>query len=395
MTARMAERAKFAGVVSRFWTGLALAAALGLSGCAHGDSAVFDGNGAPAGDQSASAPVYTPPPAALAASGTYQPVTLGNVTAPVATITPLNIETGVDTGTAVSKTAAALRAKVTDLQASIRQNAQQLADLRNAGATSASAFHEYKAHITTRLQVGTTRGNPELVSAWNEAQSSLDQLTGNINGLNALAKAVAADASTAHYSLDQIEAALNVSGAVDEDHRQLRVLEDETDQTIVLIDRLVTEVSDAVQRQTAYVANERANLTTLASAIKNGEFYGVDLGSPMMAAASAPGSNMASASGTPLVVIRFDRPDVDYQQILYAALRQTLQVRPNAGFSVVAVAPTKGSAAAVQLAQTAAHRYAEEVLRTMNDMGVPTSRLTVASSTDPSVSVSEVRIFVR
>ena len=57
-----------------------------------------------------------------------------------------------------------------------------------------------------------------------------------------------------------------------------RVLEDETNQTIVLIDRLLKAASEDTQRQTAYAANERANLTTLAGAIKNGELYGADLG---------------------------------------------------------------------------------------------------------------------
>ena len=146
--------------------------------------------------------------------------------------------------------------------------------------TRRRAYHEAKAHITTRLQVGTTRGNPELVSEWNTAQTALDQPAGNINGLNALGAAVASDASTAHYALDQITATFNVSGAVDEDHRQLSVLEDETNQTIVLIDRLLKEVSDDVQRQTAYVANERSNLTVLASSIKNGELYGAESGRP-------------------------------------------------------------------------------------------------------------------
>ena len=210
----------------------------------------------------------------------------GSSIAPVATITPVSIDPGSDTGTAVSKTIASLRTQVSGLQGSLSQNAQRLADLRNAGAEAATAYHEAKAHITTRLQIGTTRGNPELVNEWNTAQAALDQLSGDINGLNALGTGVAGDASTAHYSLDQITATFNVSGAVDEDHRQLSVLEDETNQTIVLVDRLLTEVSDDVQRQTAYVANERANLTTLASAIKNGELYGADLGSPMMSASA-------------------------------------------------------------------------------------------------------------
>ncbi len=393
MTAKTAERARVWGASSRIFSTLVIVAGLGLSGCADVDNMMFGDTGTSSDNtqQSSAAPEAAAPtdvgslPAMNAgASGTV---------APVATITPVPIEPGSDTGTAVSKTIASLRAQVSALQSSLMQNAQRLADLRNSGADSASAYHEAKARITTRLQVGTTRGNPELVSQWNVAQAALDQLTGNINGLNALGTSVANDASKAHYALDQITATFNVSGAVDEDHRQLSVLQDETNQTIVLVDRLLTEVSSDIQRQTAYVANERANLTVLASAIKNGELYGADLGAYPMAS-STSGSTFAY-SGTPLVVIRFDHAHVDYQQILYAALTQALQSRPGAGFSIVAVSPTRGTAVAVQLAQTAAHNHAQEVLRSMTDMGVPAARMTIASATDPSATSSEVRVYVR
>ena len=198
--------------------------------------------------------------------------------------------------------------------------------------------------------------------------------------------------STAHFALDQIGATFNVSGAVDEDHRQLPLLEDETNQTIVLIDRLLKEISDDMQRQTAYVANERTNLTILAGAIKSGELYGGAVG---LRRCGSAGNRQFASSGTPLVVVRFDRPNVDYQQILYAALNQALQTRPNANFQVVAVSPTRGNAASVQIAQTTARRHAQEVMRSMTDMGVPASRLNVASTTDPAATASEVRVFVR
>jgi len=394
MADKITGQSEGSSVSSRIFSALVLVAGLGLAGCADVDTMLFGDTGTtPDNGQSQASPapaptqpLYASPPAT---SG-------GNSIAPVATITPVSIDLGNDTGTAVSKSIASLRAEISSLQGSLAQNAQRIADLRNSGADSAAAYHEAKARITTKLQVGTTRGNPELVSQWNTAQMALDQLAGNINGLNALGTAVASDSSTAHYALDQITATFNVSGAVDEDHRQLSVLEDETNQTIVLIDRLLTEVSDDVQRQTAYVANERANLTTLASAIKNGELYGADLGTPtMVASVAGPAGSALAYSGTPLVVIRFDHPDVDYQQILYAALNQALQTRPGAAFAVVAVSPTRGTVTAVQLAQTAAHRHAQEVMRTMTDMGVPATRLAVASATDPSATSSEVRVFVR
>lgn len=375
-----------------------LAAGLALASCSDMDEALFGDNTA---TSSAAAPTTAPAPSDTAMAGTLPAETgtqesgLGNSLAPVATISPVTIAPGRDTGTAVSKTVQQLRNQISGLQDKLVANAQKLADLRNAGATAAGSYHEAKARITTRLQIGTTRGNPELVGEWNDAQSSLDSLTGNINALNALGNDVVADSSTAHYVLNQINATFNVSGAVDEDHRQLSLLEDETNQTIVLVDRLLKEVSADVQRQTAYVANERANLTILASAIKNGELYGADLAAPMGTAGAMPSSAQMATAGTPLVTIRFDHPNVDYQQILYTALNQALQNRPSADFQVVAVSPTRGTAASVQLAQTAAERHAQEVLRSMTDMGVPASRLAVASSTDPSASSSEVRVFVR
>ena len=257
------------------------------------------------------------------------------------------------------------------MQGKIVSAASQLADLNSAAAQYAGAYHDDKGKITTRLQIGTTRGNPELIGQWNSAQSTLDSLTGNINSMNTLGTQIADISSRAHYILNTIQATYNVSGAVDEDHRQLSVLEDETNQTIVLIDRLLKEVSDDIQRQTAYVANERANMTTLASAIKNGELYGAGLGTSIT---PAPAYGPA-VTGAPLVTIRFDHANVDYQQILYTALNQALQARPNATFAVVGVSPTRGTASAVQMAQTAAQRHAQQVLRSMTDMGVPGARL--------------------
>jgi hypothetical protein len=336
MTAKMTGQSEGSSVSWRIFSALALVAGLGLAGCADVDSMLFgDSETAPDESQSQASPAPAPTSYAKYAN---VPVTSGSTAAPVATITPVSIEPGSDTGTAVSKSIASLRSQVSGLQGSLAQNAQRLADLRNSGAESVAAYHEAK---------------------------------------------------------DQITATFNVSGAVDEDHRQLSVLEDETNQTIVLIDRLLTEVSGSVQRQTAYVANERANLTVLNSAIKSGELYGADLGTSAMSASATGSGNMFAYSGTPLVVIRFDHRDVDYQQILYAALNQALQTRPGAAFAVVAVSPTRGTATAVQLAQTAAHRHAQEVMRTMTDMGVMASRLTAASATDPAATSSEVRVFVR
>lgn len=380
----------------------ALSVGFGLAGCGTVDDALFGADSALFGSDQGAARSQPSDQSQAATPGTLPGTMPGSVSSAVGgaatagaglTITPISVEPGSDTGTAVSKTAAALRGQLSGLQEKIVSAAQSLSNLKDAAAGYAGSYQGAKAQITTRLQIGTTRGNPELVSQWNVAQSALDSLSGNINSLSALGTEVADDASTAHYILSTAQATMNVSGAVDEDHRQLVVLQDEAQQTTVLTDRLLREVSDNIQRQTAYVGNERANLTTLAAAIKDGELYGSNLGSAMTAAPASYGA--AGLGGTPLVSIRFDHPHVDYQQILYSALAQALQAQPSATFSVVAVSPTRGTMAAVQLAQSAAQRHAQEVLHSMTDMGVPGARLAVSSSTDPTASAPEVRIFVR
>ena len=402
MTMKLAGRAAISGVSSRILVALVLVTALGLTGCADVDSMLFGDSGsepeAPGPVASTTQSPFASPSTASTSTPTSAPAN-APAAAPssgfgtVATITPVAIEPGSDTGTGVNKTVASLRSQVSTLEGSLQSSSQRYNELRGSGAGAANTYYEARAHITSRLQVGTTRGNPELVSEWNRAQAALDQLSTNINSLNTLGGTVANDANAAHYALDQIAVTFNVAGAVDEDHRQLSVLQDETNQTIVVIDRLLTQVSADIQRQTAYVANERANLTTLASAIKNGELYGADLSAPMFS--TGKGVRSYATTGAPLVVIRFDKANVDYQQILYAALTQALQSRPGASFSIIAVSPTRGNVTSVQLAQTAAHRHAEEVLRSMTDMGVPASRLAVASQTDPGISSNEVRVFLR
>ncbi|MGZ5922286.1 MAG: hypothetical protein ACXWLT_11025 [Rhizomicrobium sp.] len=377
------------GLKSGLLLACVLTAGLGLTACSDLDN-MFDDSNSDISASDAASPTATGGTAMPAPTAEAPPIAGGG--APVATITPVAIDPGSDTGTQVNKTIQTLRNQMSGLETKLAANAARLADLRNNGAAAAGAYQESKARITTRLQVGTTKGNPELVSEWNSAQSSLDTLSANINQLNALGTDVTGDSSSAHFVLDQIGATFNVSGAVDEDHRQLSLLEDETNQTIVLVDRLLKETSDNIQRQTAYVASERSNLAVLSNSIKNGELYG---GTPGLSAAAASNNLQFAATGTPLVVVRFDRPNVDYQQILYAALNQALQSRPNSSFQVVAVSPTRGNAASVQIAQTTARRHAQEIMRSMTDMGVPASRLNVASSTDPSATASEVRVFVR
>ena len=309
----------------------------------------------------------------------------------------LSVTGGRATGTSVGAKVESLRNELRSLQDTMVGQTSRVNTARAEATANARDYHATRAAITARLQRGTTPGNPELVSQWNTAQAQLDAVSADINAMSGLSTDIATNASTANYLLEATAATFSLSGAVEDDHRQLRILQDEVRQTTVLIERLLTELRDDIARQTTYVANERSSLTTLANAIKAGELFGSGLAvsniaPPAATAAAAP----APAAGTPaLVTIRFDRPDVQYQQALYTALSRALEVRPAAQFDVVAVSPAAGSPDRVQLAQSQSRRNAETVVRTMNEMGLPADRIRLSATTRGDVTANEVRVYVR
>ena len=180
----------------------------------------------------------------------------------------------------------------------------------------------------------------------------------------------------------------------------MRRLEDEVNRTVVFIDRLLNELSNDINRQTGYLGNERRNLTTMSIAIKNGERYGASLVNRAFAQTeiktrAAVRSGKRRANSRPLVVIRFDRPNVAYQQALYNAISRAVERKPEAAFDLVAVSPKAGTPSARILNTTAAKRNAEGVLRTLTDMGLPASRVNLTAANSATARSNEVRLYVR
>jgi hypothetical protein len=288
---------------------------------------------------------------------------------------------------------AQLTGKVSDLR-------QRLDATRAGSAASATNYHTHKAEITSRLQLGTTPGNPVLVERWNEAQTSLTSVEQAIPSLSSLQSDAADEAAFGKFLLSTVQATFGLSGAVDADHRILRELEDSVYQSLVDLDRMITAVTDEINRHNLYVSNERQNMTTLALGIKNGELYGTNIATRSFtlveaAAASAAAAGPGVPAGQdPLVIIRFDRENVPYQQALYNAVSQALVAKPDAVFDLVAISPNRGNAAQAALNSTAARRNAEGVLRTLTDMGVQPSRVNLMADTR-DVTNNEVHLFVR
>lgn len=399
--------------IRRSHLGVAMAALL-LSGCSYVSSTAdsvwsslsgedsgssSSGGSKPSSGGSGTVIAIPPAPAELNPQptlGARQPPALGNGSYAAPAVTP-----GSPTGTLVGAKVQSLRGDLQRLQDDINRQNGGLQQLRQEMARDAASYYSMVGAINSRLQIGTTPGNPELVAQWNQAQVALDHMSNDIAKLNSLSNQAASDSSLAAYILESVKAAYGLQGAVDEDHRQLGLLESDVNRTVVLIDRLLNALSDDISRQTAYVNNERSNLVTLSLAIKNGELYGQSLANRAFsdaapAALPARGRPVSGAAEhRPLVVIRFDRPNVDYEQALYTAVKHALDRRPNAGFDVIAVAPTTGGPGQVALRTDAVKRNAQSVMRSLTNMGLPANRIGLSATTSAAVQGNEVQIYVR
>ena len=313
------------------------------------------------------------------------------------------------TGTVVSQKVDELNGSLGNLQRKVAGITSELSGLQGQNESKASEYYAAVATVNTQLQSGTTPGNPRLVKRLSDAEASLDNLGSTVIHLNQIAADTAQTASEAAFLLEETRAAYNLSGAIEEDHVDLAQLEDAINNTVVVIERVLNNVNDDITRTSTYLSSERNNLRTLSLAVSNGDLYGKSLsdrpfssaGSFIQASADAGapvnGAQAANLSGgaRPLVKIRFDRPDVDYEQPIYMAVNEALQRYPDARFDLVAVHPTQGNAAEVAIESTRARRNAERVLRTLTQMGLALDRINLSYSESAEAATNEVHLYIR
>ncbi|MAH83908.1 MAG: hypothetical protein CBB68_06035 [Rhodospirillaceae bacterium TMED8] len=313
---------------------------------------------------------------------------------------PTGVTPGQSTGTFVGAKVKELRSELQRLQGNISQQNGELQKLRSQLVSNSRRYHGTIAAVNARLQVGTTPGNPILIQQFKSAQTDLNRLAQDVATMNTLANAIGSSSTMSAFLSESAKSALTISGAVDEDHQQLAILEDEVNRTDVLIDRLSKEVAGDVRRQTNYVTTEQANLNLTSAGIKSGEIYGGSLLNVAMASASgglqvSAGPPRTTKNRRPLVVIRFDRNDVKYQRVLYNAVSRVLEKRADAVFDLVAVAPDSGGKARVALNSNKARRQAEGVLRSLIEMGLPPARVAIAAKTSSGTRINEVHLYIR
>ena len=298
-----------------------------------------------------------------------------------------------------------LHGELLSMETLVNKHDSELSALQISGDNIAGQYYSLTGILSAQLQSGTTPGNPEMVDIWNKAGTQLENLAASSKELGMLAGDVANTASKASFLLDATQATFGLSGAIEEDHENLTALEDLVNQDIVRINRMLNVINDEINRRNSYLRTERLNMQTLSLAVANGELYGHSMSSRLFSrvADSQDKTKVAGSFGQapvvkskrPLVIIRFDRPNVQYEQPLYTALSQAMNKYPTAQFDVVAVSPQGPNPAETALASAESRKHSEAVLRAMTQMGVPTNRIHLGKATTPGLSSSEVHLFIK
>ena len=303
----------------------------------------------------------------------------------------------------VSKKIAAIEAKLRQIQKNIKRASDSFHDLKNRTAEEADRYYEYTARIRARLQNGTTPGNPELTEMWKQASALLAGSDKNMSETAKLSSEMVRAKNELDSLIETVRETFSVPGAMEIDHENLKQLEDESNQTIISLNRLSSELAKKITNLQSYFAAESRNVNALSTEIQTGRVANGNV--PRQAEAPAAPARQteqayipsaidlpdADLTGRrPLMIIRFDKRRVDYEQSLYKAVKAALDKRPKTRFEVVAISPADTRSGVFEAAKNA-----DAVRESLLAMGLPASRIYSSQASKPSIKTTEVHLYLK
>ncbi len=306
------------------------------------------------------------------------------------------------TGTFVGGKINQFRADLSSIQNAVSSHNNDFLRFKDLVDEQTSVYQGLSSAIRSRLQIGTTPGNPILVGQWNDAQRALEDIQNNVNNLQIVNNRVTADAALITHLKNAINSSFFISGAIDEDHNQLKVLNDDVQRTSVLYSRLMDELEEKISREIQILNAERQYMKELSADVEVGKFGG-RVSAPPTRSSQTTGTQKIEEQGSidtiqiaplnydnAILVIKFDDTSFDYSTALFESISNALEQMPSASFEVVAVSPTGGASFAEK-----ARQRASEVFNKVVEMGVPSERVSLASSNSTSAQAEEVHIYLK
>lgn len=324
------------------------------------------------------------------------------------------ISQGKETGTFVGQKVISFRAELSSLQDSIVAHNLDLQKVRNDINANSFQYNESIKTVENKLKEGTTPGNPLVINALQTAQNNAQELGGYNVLLNQLSTRISSDIVKNTYVMNSIESAFFVSGAVDDDHSQLKALQANAEQTNIALNSMLNEVSNDYNNIKQYSNSANQTIKDLYEPASRGSFTTAFI--PMSNSISATpvmpvGSSnlltetkqsqvnnsqvsMAGENGfssRPLFVVKFNKENVDYKDGLNRAISGGLKAKPDMLFDVVAVAPSSASMTDRSQSRENATRVFEDVVKA----GVNPSNISLSAKSSIEAKSSEVHIYIK
>ncbi len=381
--------------LTRIVSGLALAAL--VTGCALTDEVLFQSfaGEAPAAkgstiDQGHILNLGTPAPGLR--KGNFRPPKLG---------------AGKASDTEGGRAVALLRLGFMDLLTRIQFHNDELQLLRRSLVVDAKGYSAAVAELGLEAGDAVPANDAQFAARTDDMGRRLNRLYADLLKLNGLASKVTVAAAVAARHLNDSRALMDLPDLTAEDRRQLAALQRTIEATITLTHEFLSETHLDIGSQTQYATEQRTRLAELIDQVASADPEGPvkagqeprtrdtgDTGDAAETEAADTGlaaGKFAMPAGRPLVIIRFDRPDVAYGKPLYQAVNEAVTRRADARFEIVGVSPlgTNG------LVTTAAMAHALKVKQTLSEMGLPEDRMRLLSAASADAASDEVRVFVR
>ncbi len=285
------------------------------------------------------------------------------------------------------------------IQTSSSSHDQELKRIKDSILQNTTQYNDSISQIETKLQIGTTPGNPNMYLALQQAQSKVQSMSVMANTLDTLSAKIANNKASAKYLLDSINSAFGISGAVDADHVNLRNLQGQTEQVLVGISNLGKEVNKNIAYQQQYLSNSRAQINRLNSAIQVGNMQEASATtSPVVASNIAPANEPAALftgkrtsnvtmRGKPVFSINASNEDIDYADGLKIAIDSALERKPSTIFEVVAISNSSSS--------RKAQNFANKIFQEIVTMGVNANNVNIGAQNSENASAASIAIYAK
>ena len=296
-----------------------------------------------------------------------------------------NVVNGSYTGTFVGQRVTAFRQELNLISQAQKSNERELEKINTNISNNANLYQKTVSNVETKLQAGTTPGNPNMYAMLQQAQGNVQTMFANANALENLSAKTSDTLTSVTYLENAISAAFSISGAVDEDHKQLRELQNEAMTIAQKAAALNENVSGAAnfQQQSAIQASQE--IDGLRESVKSGSNTGAVVSRPViMHRTTKP---VVSSQVKPLFSVRFADKNVDYKEGLSTAIKSALNRKPNTVFEIVAVSNSKTKAEAQE--------HAARIFNEVVSMGANAGSINLNAKVNEKSTVSEVQIFVK